>query len=860
MTQFTHTDTDVGSPNALPAAETAFVEEGRLLRAVEGYLSAHDVEHVRQALRYARELVARRAEPRTAIAAPVGAPQGRTEKPKAATPPLGQPWDIAYALGVAETLADAIHIDAISLGAVLLYQAVESRLVALDDVRRQLGDEYGEAVAQTIANIERFDTLQRPGEELRRSARAAQAALSRDGEDHPRERSNKGRERQRQQDAESLRKMFVAMAEDPRVAIFKIADQLRTMRAVRDAADTWRTIRAERAEGDSAADAVPAGVMPPAWSADECSRIAHETRDVYAPLAARLGMARVEGELEDLAFAVLEPDDYAWLSEAVAEYTQERNSYVTRVVAILREEMAKLGVRAEVSGRVKHLYSIYKKVKRSGSDELSSLYDILAFRIIVPTVADCYLALGHVHALWPPKEGRIKDFIATPKPNGYRSLHTTVFCLDSRLAEIQIRTPEMHQMAEYGVAMHWYYKDVGDAASAQAASLKNWVDQVKQWQDELTHPANADRTVEAVKREMLNERIFVFTPAGDVKEVPAGATPLDFAYLIHTDVGNHVSGVRVSSGDGTGRLVRRLVPLDYELRNGDVVEILNRKDAHPTRDWLNVARTKSARDRILRYLKAHERDIDQQIGRDRFDRELKAIGLRKGFDELTEDDLTWLADALDQPDVESLLVAIGGDKLRVSAVVAKLRERLLPAPAAPAAEALPEAPPPVREAATKASVAGIAGMMTRLASCCNPLPGDALMGFITRGRGVVIHRADCPNLLHLLAGEPERGVAVEWPEELTGQQAFRAPIVVVAVDRQGLLMDVTGVIAGQKINMLSVSTTTNAKQHRAMITATLEITRPEQLNSVLTALRQVPSVLTVERKRPKAAEGNLSRH
>ncbi len=812
-----------------------FVEEGRLLRSVEGYLPPRDVEHVRAALTYARELViAHPPEPAPTVAAKPISRQGSA---------AGQ-WDIGYALGVAETLADAIHIDAISLAAVLLYQAVESRQVPLADIRLRLGAEYGEAVAQTIASIERFDTLQRPGAELRRSAREkADKAIAADGDDAARERS-KGRERQRQLDAENVRKMFVAMAEDPRVAVFKIADQLRTMRAIRDAVAQWC---ATRPATDAAVTETPDGAAQ-AGGADEWQRAAQETRDIYAPLAGRLGMGRVEGELEDLAFAVLEPDDYASLREAVAEYTQERNSYVERVVTVLRDEMAKLGLRAEVSGRVKHLYSIYKKVKRSGDVDLSALYDVLAFRVIVPTVADCYLALGHVHALWPPKDGRIKDFIATPKPNGYESLHTTVFCLDSRLAEIQIRTPEMHQMAEYGVAMHWYYKDVGDAASAQAASLKNWVEQVKHWQDELARPAHADRTVAAVTREMLKERIFVYTPAGDVKDVPAGATPLDFAYLIHSDVGNHVSGVRVSSTDGSGRMVRRLVPLDYELRNGDVVEILTRKDAHPTRDWLKVAGTKSARDKINRYLKDHERDIDRQIGHDRLDRELRLLGLRKGYDDLTDDDLEWLVAQFPQPDLVALLVAVGAEKLRVSAVVNKLRERLFPAAPAETPAEVPSAP---RESVTTASVAGMEGMLTRLASCCNPLPGDDLLGFVSRGRGVVIHRADCPNLAHLLAAEPEREVAVKWPEDLAGKQSFKAPIVVVAIDRPGLLMDVTGVISGQKINMVNVTTSTNARQHRAVITATLEITRPEQAQAVIKALQQVDSVQTVERKRPK---------
>ncbi len=843
-------------PNAAHAADNvspppaAHFDDDKLLRAVEGYLSPRDVKYVRAALAFARELAnARPPEPAPTVTpakgekAEKGAPAPRPRSPSG-------PWDIGYALGVAETLADAIHIDAISLAAVLLYQAVESRLTRLADVRQRLGDEYGIAVAQTIENIERFDTLQRPGVELRRHARA-QAALSGDGDDSSRDRG-KGSERQRQMDAENVRKMFVAMAEDPRVAVFKIADQLRTMRAVRDAAEQWHAFPAA---SDGAVTAVPPGAATPAWTEDECRRAAQETRDVFAPLAGRLGMGRVEGELEDLAFAVLEPDEFATLRETVAEYTQERNSYVERVVGVLRDEMAKLGLRAEVSGRVKHLYSIYKKVKRSEDADLSSLYDILAFRVIVPTVADCYLALGHVHGLWPPKDGRFKDFIATPKPNGYKSLHTTVFCLDSRLAEIQIRTPEMHQMAEYGVAMHWYYKDVGDTASAQAASLKNWVEQVKHWQDELARPAHADRTVAAVAREMLKERIFVYTPAGDVKDVPAGATPLDFAYLIHSDVGNHVAGARVSTTDGNGRLARRLVPLDYELRSGDVVEILTRKDAHPTRDWLKVVGTKSARDKINRYLKDHERDIDRQIGHERLDRDLRLAGLRKGYDDLTEADLEWAVEEFQQPNVDALLVAIGAEKLKVSAVVARLRERLFPA--APA-ETPSEATVAPREPLTKASVAGMEGMLTRLASCCNPLPGDDLLGFVSRGRGVVIHRADCPNLAHLLAGEPDREVAVSWPEDLTEKQTFRAPIVVVAADRPGLLMDVTGVITGQKINMVNVTTTTNARQHRAVITATLEVSRPEQAAAVITALQKVTSVQTVERKRPKPPAGGRS--
>lgn len=848
-------------------------EEIKLLDIITNYLRPEDVLHIRRVLDYARAL---RESHHLTTGVPIREPASeRTRNAGTAraasridgkeTPPrsmsakaAGLQQDVGYVIGVAQTMADAIHIDAISLAAVLLYQAVESKEASLDDIGRRLGNNFGEAVVQTISNIALFDSLQRPAEALRRSA-----AVSAEASDASRSRS---RERQRQQDAENLRKMFVAMTEDPRVAVFKIADQLRLMRSIREAADYWRRrqdgqapARTAAAPADSGGSAAPEKIeveSPPVWTAEECRLVARETREIYAPLAGRLGMGRVEGELDDLAFAVLEPDDYAWLSDAVANYIEERGSYVERVCDILRTEMLSIGLQAEISGRVKHLASIYRKVQRTASHDLSSLYDILAFRIIVPTPADCYMALGHVHALWKPMDGRIKDFIANPKSNGYQSLHTTVFCLDDRLAEIQIRTPQMHEQGEYGVAMHWYYKDVGDTASAQARSLQDWVTQAREWQQELH--SSSSGTVEH-SMETVKEQIFVFTPAGDVKELPAGATPLDFAYLVHTDVGNQVAGVRILTNDGNGRLVKKLVPLDYELKNGEVVEIIKRKDAHPTRDWLRVARTKSARDKIGRYLKAHERDIDQQIGQERLDRDLRSIGIRKGFDELSDEDLEWLVGAFGQPDLETLLVAIGGEKIRVSRVVEKVRERLMPAP--PAATEVPaEATDDtlLREQQVGANVGGLGGLMTRLASCCNPLPTDELLGYITRGRGVVIHRADCANLAHLLAKEPERAVAVEWPWKLSGHEHFRASVVVEARDRTGLLADVTGTITDMKINMIRQTTATKA--NRATITAVLEIQRPEQLHDVLQALREVPGVQSAERRRSSQKGAGAASH
>jgi len=752
---------------------------------------------------------------------------------------------LADALGTATILAESLRIDVVTLAAVLLEPLVDSHALTLQDVTSRLEDGMGERVAGAIGAYERFDALHRPGATLRRQA---QTVLG-DGEAGERDR-RKGRERRRAQDEDALRKMFLGVAEDPRVVVVKVADHLRLMREAAAQAARIRERQDTVAEAAEAAEAAQA--EPGALALDDIRLLAEETRALYAPLAARLGMGRVDSELEDLAFAILQPDDYRWLLEAVAEETSERSAYVDRVCKVLGDEMRKIGITADVSGRVKHLYSIYKKVVRSGNRDLSQLYDILAFRIITDSVADCYLALGHVHDLWRPVDGRIKDFIANPKSNGYQSLHTTVFCLDNRLAEIQIRTREMHDTAEYGVAMHWYYKDVGDSARADARALQQWMQQVMEWRQELKDATRPGAPAEvALPPPQLQEQIFVFTPRGDVRELPAGSTPLDFAYRIHTDLGHHVAGVRITQNSASGRPVKKLVPLDYELKNGDIVELMKRNDAHPTRDWLRIVRTKLARTRILHYLKTHERDIDIQVGRERLDRDLRAAGLRKGYDDLTEDDIKWIVEELKLPDADTMLAMLGADKLRVVVVVNKARERLkLQAPAEPGPELTPVAPP--RELQVDISVEGMAGILTQIANCCHPLPGDALRGYISRGRGVVIHREDCPNLRRLLEQAPERSIAVSWPK-LDGQQAFRAPIIVEGGDRTGLLRDVTGVIANHKLNMVKIDVTTNQRTHKATINAILEITRPEQLEAVIKDIRAIDGVLSVGRKAPAGA-------
>src|SRR5579885_881573 len=517
---------------------------------------------------------------------------------------------LEHALAVATILAE-MHIDAVGVASGLIFEAVDADLLSLEQVERILGT----PVARVVGSMLRMNILERKkraGAQVLAPDKPNNAGMG-DAESSREQKKQRIREVQRRQQAETVRKMFFAMAEDPRVVLLKLAYRLHAMRV-----GYSKTYPVDH---------------------QELLTMARETQEIYAPLAGRLGMSRLESELEDMAFAVLEPEKYAWLQSVIEKERKQWGTYVERVCSMLRDEMRKLGLKAEVSGRVKHLYSFYKKLRRTVGDDgsieslqhadFSQIHDLIAFRILVESTSDCYLALGHVHSLWKPKEGRIKDFIANPKPNGYQALHTTVFCLDDQLVEIQIRTYAMHEMAEYGVAMHWHYKDVGDHASSSAKELLSWLRQLAEWQRELrATTANDSEFVRAVRDEFLEEHIFVFTPKGEVKDLPVGSTPLDFAYRIHTKVGDHCAGARVTMESGSGdseHLVTRMVPLDYELQSGDIVDIITSRSAHPTRDWLNFARTAATKSKIRRYLKTYERDINIQIGRERLDRELKTL-------------------------------------------------------------------------------------------------------------------------------------------------------------------------------------------------------------------------------------------
>ncbi len=746
---------------------------------------------------------------------------------------------LEHALAISTILAQLMHADAVGVAAGLVFEAVDAELLSLEDVERELGA----PTARIVGSMSRLNILERKKQSVA-GASAAKVGDERDevGQSTPAEnKKRRVREAMRRQQAETVRKMFIAMADDPRVVLMKLAYRLHAM----------RLINVRSYQGDQ----------------QETLTMALETREIYAPLAGRLGMSRVESELEDLAFSVLEPDKYAWVRDEVEEESKQWRSYVEDVCTILRDEMKAIGVKAEVSGRVKHLYSFYKKLHRSANEvesleeikkavDISQIHDLIAFRILVDTTQDCYVALGHVHSLWKPKEGRIKDFIANPKPNGYRALHTTIFCKDDHLVEVQIRTHEMHEMAEYGVAMHWHYKDVGDSASSSAKELLSWLRQMTEWQREMHSSSTSDTDfVEAVKDDIFQEQIFIFTPRGEVKDLPVGSTPIDFAYRVHSKIGDSCAGARIitnsENGDGD-RLVTRMVPLDYELRSGEVVDIIISRTAHPTRDWLNFARTAAAKSKIRRYLKIHERHINIQIGRERLDRELKTLSVR-GIESINEDAGKWLCEEYRMTELDDLLAAIGADDIRPHPAAVKVTERWQLREGKETKEqetalSLPTTTPKQGGSASL-QVAGVSGLLTKLANCCCPLPSDDIVGFISRGKGVIVHRADCHNLNRYREREQERIINVSW-QGMT-QTRYLAPVVIQARDRSGLIRDIATVVSDVGVNMTSVSTHISAsrsKNHELVIVnATLEVNDMDQVQRLFARLEKIKDVIHVER-------------
>ena len=674
---------------------------------------------------------------------------------------------IVHPLETAIILAD-LRLDVEVIVAGLLHDVPEDTSVTLVEVE----EEFGPTVASLVDGVTKLSRLPwAPASDQRPAARAAE-------------------------DAESLRKMFLAMAEDVRVVLIKLADRLHNM----------STLEYQPAEKQR--------------------RTAQQTIDIYAPLASRLGIWQMKWKLEDLAFRYLEPERYKEIARLLSSRRQVREIYISRVMDVLRDELTRVGIKAEVSGRPKHIYSIYRKMQRRGVD-FDHIYDLLAVRVLVDEVSDCYSVLGVVHSLWHPIPGQFDDYIAMPKESLYQSLHTTVVGPEGRALEIQIRTYQMHRVAEYGVAAHWRYKE-GARRDLKFEQKISWLRQLLDWQKDLT---GAQEFVESLKTDVFQDQVYVFTPKGEIRELPATSTPLDFAYRIHTDIGHRCIGAKVN---------QRLVALDYQLKNGDIVEILTSKTMKgPSRDWLNPSlgfvKTAHAREKIRQWFKRQQREENVQRGRELVDKELARLGL----DHVR---LEEVAELFRYERVDDLLAAIGCGEVTPQSIATKL---MTPEP--PSVETLLESeaqPTPPRVISTSGvQVMGVGDLLSQLARCCKPVPGDPIVGYITRGKGVTVHRADCPNIL--AEDERERLVEVEWGK--VKEQVYPVSIRIDAWDRDGLLRDVSTIVAEDKVNMTNVSAITNADR-TATIRATLQIGDIAKLSRVMSRLEGLRGIQAVMRE------------
>lgn len=612
-----------------------------------------------------------------------------------------------------------------------------------------------------------------------------------------------------EQQLENYRKMFLAMAKDIRVVLVKLADRLHNMRTLK--------------------------YMAP----QKQKNTARETLEIFAPLANRLGMYSVKWELEDLSFRYLEPEKYYELVEKVKQKRQERQALVNEATQILSEKLKEVGIEAEIQGRPKHFYSIYKKMLKDHKD-LSEIYDLSALRVVVDSVKDCYGALGTVHTLWKPIPGRFKDYIAMPKSNMYQSLHTTVIGTQGQPLEIQIRTVEMHRISEYGIAAHWKYKEGKSKDGSKDSDQKlSWLRQLLEWHQDLRDPREF---LETVKLDVFADEVFVFTPKGDVVDLPAGAVPLDFAYKIHTDVGHRCVGARING---------KIVPLEYKLSNGDIVEIITSKQSGPSRDWLNIVGSSETKNKIRQWFKKEKREENVAKGRELIEKESKKLGYE--WRELIKGDrLTDIAKKFNIANEEDLLATLGFGGISGHSVMIKLiegyKKDMRNANPDDITHLLAELKP--KRTKSKSShgilVKGESGLMVRLARCCNPVPGDPIVGYITRGRGVSVHRADCTNVLND-PDEYERMIEVNW--DISTDDAYKVSVEVQAMDRSGLLSDIMMALAETKTNASSVNAKVQ-KNKMAFITLNLDISNINQLELIMTKIRRVKDVYSVHRANP----------
>ncbi len=684
----------------------------------------------------------------------------------------GEPYMI-HCVAVAQILAE-LHMDAPTIAAALLHDVVEDTPITLEDLEVQFGIE----VARLVDGVTKMEKLPTDVEAMKGGKAGSR-------------------------ESEYLRKTFLAMGSDIRVILIKLADRLHNMRTL--------------------------GFLAP----DRQKRMAHETQEIFAPLANRLGIWQMKWELEDLSFRYLEPDKYKEIANRIAERRADRENYMQRIKETLNKELAVSGIpQPQISARPKHIYSIYRKMERKRVP-FEEIYDVRAVRVIVPDKGTCYQVLGIVHSIWHPIPGEFDDYIAAPKDNFYQSLHTAVLDDEGKTLEVQIRTPEMHENAEYGVAAHWRYKE-GASRDEHFEERLRYLRRLMEFDDDGVEQ-NADEFVDAMKSDVFEDRVYAFTPKGDIVDLPGGATPVDFAYYIHTEIGHRCRGAKVNG---------QLVGLDHRLQSGDRVEILTAKRGGPSLDWLNpnlsYVHTNRARAKIRAWFRKQDREKNIILGRDVVDRELKRLGLETMPRES-------LASLFNFAKLDDFLSVVGfgditGAQIATKVLEAERKQQREAAANADTITPTAEVSSQPVNASDGIDIMGDGGMLISLGRCCNPAQGDQIVGYITRGRGVTVHRADCPNVIN--SPEQDRFINVSWGR--AAEKTYPVPVTIVAYDREGLLRDIGAVVANESINIANVNV--NTRHSIATFQITMEIGNTTQLSRVLAKIEQLPNVLEARRR------------
>ena len=702
----------------------------------------------------------------------------------------GEPY-ITHCVAVAGIIAE-LKMPPSAVIASLLHDTVEDTYVTLDIIRKEFNDD----IANLVDGVTKLTNLPR----VSRGDQHPEETMANSDDGYDLDSKNDAavlmnqKSRTRDLKNETLRKTFIALGEDIRIVLIKLADRLHNMRTLH--------------------------YMPEA----KRKRIAQETLDIFAPLANRLGIWQIKGELEDLAFHYVDPEKYIDIAEKIEELNIDRDRQIKDIMARIKTILDQAGIKSEIKGRPKHIYSIYKKMLQKNKP-LEMLRDLRGIRLIVSDIPACYTALGIIHTHWRPIPQEFDDYIAAPKDNFYQSIHTAIIYDDGKPLEVQIRTKDMDQSAEYGIAAHWKYKERGKNDESYEQRI-NWLRKMMEWRKDVSDP---QEFVDSMKTDVFQDRVYVFTPKGDIIDLPSGSTPIDFAYHVHTEIGNRCRGAKING---------KLVNLDYELKTGDQVDVLTSKQGGPSRDWLNInlglVKTQRARMKIRQWFKRQDHDQNLTQGRLIFEREFKRLGLNQ----IDSHKIDEMARSFEFNDTDDFYVALGCGDLSISRIIKELSEIDKEEPLFQ-----PLKPSDPLKTGNDITVLGIKGLLTTIGRCCNPAPGDEIIGYITRGRGATIHRKDCPNILRIR--DNERLIKVAWGEP---QQTYPVAIVVKAYDRQGLMSDISNVLKDENVNLIDISL--KVTHNLAAFNLVVEVGDVNQLSRVLTRIENLPNIMEACRVKP----------